>query len=159
RTKRRKQRSRRSAMRPRPAASATARSLYLTSRKSSASAPVKRATTPSDHCVRRTAVHPSSLLTGISHMTTATEILKQIKDNDVKLVDRRFTDPKGKMQHVTMDSSRVDEDMFADGVMFDGSSIAGWKAINESDMVLMPDTATGHMDPFFAQSTMAIFCD
>ncbi|MDP2118844.1 MAG: glutamine synthetase beta-grasp domain-containing protein, partial [Hoeflea sp.] len=92
-------------------------------------------------------------------MTTATEILKQIKDNDVKFVDLRFTDPKGKMQHVTMDVSCVDEDMFADGVMFDGSSIAGWKAINESDMVLMPDTTTGHMDPFFAQSTMAIFCD
>ncbi|WP_412048980.1 MULTISPECIES: type I glutamate--ammonia ligase [unclassified Hoeflea] len=92
-------------------------------------------------------------------MTTVNEILKQIKDNDVKFVDLRFTDPKGKMQHVTMDTSCVDEDMFADGVMFDGSSIAGWKAINESDMVLMPDTTTAHMDPFFAQSTMAIFCD
>jgi glutamine synthetase len=92
-------------------------------------------------------------------MTTATEILKQIKDNDVKFVDLRFTDPRGKMQHVTMDVSCVDEDLFADGVMFDGSSIAGWKAINESDMVLMPDTTTAHMDPFFAQSTMAIFCD
>ncbi|MCZ4287317.1 type I glutamate--ammonia ligase [Hoeflea alexandrii] len=92
-------------------------------------------------------------------MTTATEILKQIKDNDVKFVDLRFTDPKGKMQHVTMDVSCVDEDLFADGVMFDGSSIQGWKAINESDMVLMPDTATSHMDPFFAQSTMVIFCD
>jgi glutamine synthetase len=75
-------------------------------------------------------------------MTTATEILKQIKDNDVKFVDLRFTDPRGKMQHVTMDVSCVDEDIFADGVMFDGSSIAGWKAINESDMVLMPDTTT-----------------
>jgi glutamine synthetase len=63
------------------------------------------------------------------------------------------------MQHVTMDVCLVDEDMFAEGVMFDGSSIAGWKAINESDMVLMPDTETAHMDPFFAQSTMAIFCD
>ena len=92
-------------------------------------------------------------------MTTATEILKQIKDNDVKFVDLRFTDPKGKMQHVTMDVSCVDEDLFADGVMFDGSSIQGWKAINESDMVLMPDTATAHMDPFFAQSTMVVFCD
>ncbi|MET3599983.1 glutamine synthetase [Martelella mangrovi] len=85
--------------------------------------------------------------------------MKQIKDNDVKFVDLRFTDPKGKLQHVTMDVSAVDEDMFADGIMFDGSSIAGWKAINESDMVLMPDTATAHMDPFFAQSTMAVFCD
>ena len=92
-------------------------------------------------------------------MTTAKEILKQIKDNDVKFVDLRFTDPKGKMQHVTMDVVEVDEDMFADGVMFDGSSIAGWKAINESDMVLMPDAETAHMDPFFAQSTMAIVCD
>jgi glutamine synthetase len=92
-------------------------------------------------------------------MTTASEIMKQIKDNDVKFVDLRFTDPKGKLQHVTMDVSAVDEDMFADGIMFDGSSIAGWKAINESDMVLMPDTATAHMDPFFAQSTLVVFCD
>ncbi|WP_180901831.1 type I glutamate--ammonia ligase [Martelella soudanensis] len=92
-------------------------------------------------------------------MTTASEIMKQIKDNDVKFVDLRFTDPKGKLQHVTMDISAVDEDMFADGIMFDGSSIAGWKAINESDMVLMPDTATAHMDPFFAQSTLVVFCD
>ena len=92
-------------------------------------------------------------------MSTANEILKNIKDNDVKFVDLRFTDPKGKLQHVTMDVSAVDEDMFADGVMFDGSSIQGWKAINESDMVLMPDTATAHMDPFFAQSTMVLICD
>ncbi|MEW9808147.1 type I glutamate--ammonia ligase [Mesorhizobium marinum] len=90
---------------------------------------------------------------------TAKDIMKQIKDNDVKFVDLRFTDPKGKLQHVTMDVMAVDEDMFADGVMFDGSSIGGWKAINESDMVLMPDTETAHMDPFFAQSTMVIVCD
>ncbi len=92
-------------------------------------------------------------------MTTASDILKQIRENDVKFVDLRFTDPKGKLHHVTMDVGVVDEDMFADGVMFDGSSIGGWKAINESDMVLMPDTATVHMDPFFAQSTMVIVCD
>ncbi len=92
-------------------------------------------------------------------MTSASDILKQIKDNDVKFVDLRFTDPRGKMQHVTMDAAVVDDDMFADGVMFDGSSIAGWKAINESDMVLMPDTSSAHTDPFFAQSTMAIMCD
>ncbi len=92
-------------------------------------------------------------------MTTAQDLLKRIKDEEVKFVDLRFTDPKGKLQHVTMDASAVDEDMFADGVMFDGSSIAGWKAINESDMVLMPDTESAHMDPFFAQSTMAIICD
>ena len=92
-------------------------------------------------------------------MTTASDVLKSIADNDVKFVDLRFTDPRGKMQHVTMDVSQVDEDMFADGIMFDGSSIAGWKAINESDMTLMPDPETAHMDPFFAQPTMAIFCD
>ncbi|GGD88752.1 glutamine synthetase [Aureimonas endophytica] len=92
-------------------------------------------------------------------MTTANDILKQIKDNDVKFVDLRFTDPRGKLQHVTMDVAIVDEDMFSEGSMFDGSSIAGWKAINESDMVLMPDPETAHMDPFFAQSTMVVFCD
>src|SRR5690606_30620578 len=92
-------------------------------------------------------------------MTTAQDLLKRIKDEEVKFVDLRFTDPKGKLQHVTMDVSAVDEDMFADGVMFDGSSIAGWKAINESDMVLMPDTESAHIDPFFAQSTLAVICD
>ncbi|MEN3396446.1 type I glutamate--ammonia ligase [Brucella melitensis] len=92
-------------------------------------------------------------------MTTANDILKQIKDNDVKFVDLRFTDPKGTLHHVTMDIGLVDEDMFVDGVMFDGSSIAGWKAINESDMVLMPDPETAHIDPFFAQSTLVILCD
>ena len=92
-------------------------------------------------------------------MTTAKDILKQIKDKDVKYVDLRFTDPRGKMQHVTMDVVEVDEDMFADGIMFDGSSIAGWKAINESDMVLMPDPETAHVDPFFAQSTLVVICD
>ncbi len=92
-------------------------------------------------------------------MSKASDILKKIKDEDIKFVDLRFTDPRGKLQHVTMDSSLVDEDMFAEGVMFDGSSIAGWKAINESDMTLMLDPATMHVDPFFAQSTIAIFCD
>ncbi|AVX04546.1 type I glutamate--ammonia ligase [Maritalea myrionectae] len=92
-------------------------------------------------------------------MTTANDILKLIKDEDVQFVDLRFTDPRGKLQHVTMDVSAVDEDMFEDGVMFDGSSIGGWKAINESDMVLMPDNETAHMDPFFGQATLAINCD
>lgn len=92
-------------------------------------------------------------------MPTAQDILKQIKDNDIRFVDLRFSDPKGKMHHVTMDIAEINEDAFADGIMFDGSSIAGWKAINESDMVLMPDPATAHMDPFFAQPTMVIMCD
>ncbi len=92
-------------------------------------------------------------------MTTAQEVLKSIKDNDVKYVDLRFTDPRGKWQHVTFDVTMIDEDIFAEGTMFDGSSIAGWKAINESDMCLMPDPATASIDPFFAETTMVIICD
>ena len=92
-------------------------------------------------------------------MTTAADVLKTIQEKDVKYVDLRFTDPRGKLQHVTFDVSLVDEDMFADGTAFDGSSIAGWKAIDASDMTLMLDPATAHMDPFFAQSTMVILCD
>ena len=64
-------------------------------------------------------------------MTTAKEVMKMIKDNDVKYVDFRFTDPRGKWQHVTFDVTMIEEDTFAEGQMFDGSSIAGWKAINE----------------------------
>ena len=92
-------------------------------------------------------------------MKTAKDVLKAIKDNDVKYVDFRFTDPKGKWQHVTFDVSMIDEDIFAEGTMFDGSSISGWKAINESDMMLMPDPTTATIDPFFAASTMSIVCD
>ena len=92
-------------------------------------------------------------------MKTAKDVLKAIKDNDVKYVDLRFTDPRGKWQHVTFDQGLVDEDAFADGLMFDGSSIAGWRAINESDMTLMPDPSSSCMDPFFAASTMVINCD
>ncbi|MBU2478435.1 MAG: glutamine synthetase beta-grasp domain-containing protein, partial [Gammaproteobacteria bacterium] len=90
---------------------------------------------------------------------TAAKVQKTMKDNAVKFVDLRFTDTKGKEQHVTIPASTIDAGFFKDGKMFDGSSISGWKGINESDMVLMPDTATSHMDPFFAQSTMVIFCD
>ena len=92
-------------------------------------------------------------------MADASEVLKIITDEDVKFLDLRFTDPRGKMQHVTMDVGLIDENSFADGIMFDGSSIAGWRAINESDMTLMPDVETHHIDPFYAQTTMAIFCD
>ncbi len=92
-------------------------------------------------------------------MKTVNDVLKLIKDKDVKFVDLRFTDTKGKMQHVTADVSCADEDMFNDGYAFDGSSIAGWKGIEASDMLLMPDPASAHIDPFFAQSTLAVFCD
>ncbi len=77
-------------------------------------------------------------------MKTAKDVLKSIKDNDVKYVDLRFTDPRGKWQHVTFDITMIDEEIFAEGTMFDGSSIAGWKAINESDMT--PDARSRHRD-------------
>src|ERR1700729_894543 len=92
-------------------------------------------------------------------MKTAKDVLKSIKDNDVKYVDLRFTDPRGKWQHVTFDIGMIEEDTFAEGLMFDGSSIAGWKAINESDMCLMPDPVTATIDPFFAETTLVITCD
>ncbi len=92
-------------------------------------------------------------------MSDANSVLKMIKDKEVKFVDLRFTDPRGKWQHVTFDLSLVDEEFFANGMMFDGSSIAGWKAINESDMCLMPDPTTAVIDPFFAQTTLTLVCD
>ncbi len=90
---------------------------------------------------------------------TVHDVLKEIKDKDVKYVDFRFTDPRGKWQHVTFDISLIDEEIFEEGTMFDGSSIAGWKAINESDMLLKPDPSTASIDPFFAATTMVIVCD
>ena len=92
-------------------------------------------------------------------MADATSVLQMMKDKDVKFVDFRFTDPRGKWQHTAKTASAVDESVFADGVMFDGSSIAGWKAINESDMILMPDLSTAVLDPFSAQTTLIISCD
>jgi glutamine synthetase len=90
---------------------------------------------------------------------TPAEVLSAIKENEIKYVDLRFTDPKGKWQHLTMTSDFVDEDSFTDGIMFDGSSIAGWKAINESDMALIPDATSAVMDPFAAQLALILFCD
>ena len=92
-------------------------------------------------------------------MTDVKKILETIREEDVKYVDLRFTDFRGKWHHLAMDVSCVDEDMFADGVMFDGSSIAGWKEINESDMTLMPDLSSAVMDPFAAQKQLIINCD
>ncbi len=82
-----------------------------------------------------------------------------IKDNDVKWVDLRFTDTRGKEQHVTIPSSLVDESFFDDGKMFDGSSIAGWKSINESDMILMPEDDSAVVDPFTDEVTVIVRCD
>ena len=89
----------------------------------------------------------------------ADELYKKMKDEDIQYVDLRFTDPRGKMQHVTFHKNMVGEDFFTEGQMFDGSSVAGWKAINESDMLLMPDQATAIIDPFFQQTTLAVICD
>ena len=90
---------------------------------------------------------------------TRNDLMKLIKDTDAQYVDLRFTDPKGKMQHTAQHISTIDEASLRDGFMFDGSSIAGWKQINESDMVLMPDQDTAYLDPFAAQATVAVFCD
>src|SRR3546814_6998665 len=87
------------------------------------------------------------------------DVMAMIQENDVKYVDFRFTDPRGKWQHTAQHVSTIEEDTFKDGVMFDGSSIAGWKAINESDMILMPDAATAVMDPFAAQPQLVVFCE
>lgn len=92
-------------------------------------------------------------------MTSPADILKRVADEKIKFIDLRFTDPRGKMQHLTIDASVLDEDSFSDGIMFDGSSIAGWKDISQSDMALIPEPGTETLDPFFAQSTLAIFCD
>ncbi len=90
---------------------------------------------------------------------TADELLNEIREKDVKYVDVRFTDILGKLQHVTFDIALVDEDFLTEGTMFDGSSIAGWKAINESDMLLMPDLQRSYIDPFYQQTTLFLFCD
>ena len=87
------------------------------------------------------------------------DVLKLLKDDEINFVDLRFTDPRGKWQHLTMDSGFIEEESFSDGIMFDGSSIAGWKAINDSDMSLVPDPTTAVMDPFAAQPAMILFCD
>jgi glutamine synthetase len=92
-------------------------------------------------------------------MANAKEVLKQIKDEGIEWVDLRFTDPKGKWQHLSMVASVLGEDELEDGLMFDGSSIEGWKAINESDMILRPDLDSVHIDPFSAEPMMILFCD
>jgi glutamine synthetase len=92
-------------------------------------------------------------------MSDVSKVFDLIKENDVSYVDFRFTDPRGKWQHLAMYAPAVEEDTFSEGVMFDGSSIEGWKAINESDMCLMPDAATAVMDPFAAQPQLIVFCD
>ena len=86
------------------------------------------------------------------------KVVKMIADEDIEYVDIRFTDPRGKLQHVTVMSDQVDEDFLEEGFMFDGSSIAGWKSIDASDMKLMPDQDSAYIDPFYAEKTLCVHC-
>ena len=86
-------------------------------------------------------------------------VMKLVAENDIKFVDFRFTDTRGKEQHVSVPVSHFDEDKFTEGHAFDGSSIAGWKGIQASDMQLMPDPTTAFIDPFFDEPTLVLTCD
>ena len=90
---------------------------------------------------------------------TVADVMKMVKENEVKFVDFRFTDTRGKEQHVTVPVSHFDEDKFISGHAFDGSSIAGWKGIEASDMLLMPDPNTANLDPFYEEPTLLLSCD
>jgi glutamine synthetase len=92
-------------------------------------------------------------------MADTAKVLDMIKENDAKYVDFRFTDPRGKWQHLAHHVRTITHEFLNDGVPFDGSSIAGWKAINESDMLLVPDCSTAVLDPFAAQTSVIVFCD
>jgi glutamine synthetase len=92
-------------------------------------------------------------------MSDVASVLSTIKEQGIEFVELRFTDTKGKWQHTAQTAVTIDESVFEDGIMFDGSSIAGWKDINESDMILMPDPASAVIDPFAAQPTLVLFCD
>jgi glutamine synthetase type I len=90
---------------------------------------------------------------------TVADVMKMVKDNEIKFVDFRFTDTRGKEQHVSVPVSAFDDDKFVSGHAFDGSSIAGWKGIEASDMLLMPDPATANIDPFYEEPTLILTCD
>ena len=86
-------------------------------------------------------------------------VMKLVAENDIRFVDFRFTDTRGKEHHVTVPVSHFDEDKFTEGHAFDGSSIGGWKGIQASDMQLMPDPETAYIDPFFDEPTLVLTCD
>ena len=92
-------------------------------------------------------------------MSQSDKVLNLIKENEIEYVDIRFTDPRGKLQHVTVMEDQVDEDFLSDGFMFDGSSIAGWKSIEQSDMKLIPDCESAYLDPFYAEKTLCLHCN
>ncbi|MCY4462151.1 MAG: type I glutamate--ammonia ligase [Albidovulum sp.] len=86
------------------------------------------------------------------------ELIEKLRSDDYEFVDLRLTDPRGRLQHVSMMADKVDEDLIEEGLMFDGSSIAGWKSIEVSDMKLLPDASSAYSDPFYAQKTMCLHC-
>src|SRR6516225_5544741 len=90
---------------------------------------------------------------------TVADVMKLVQENEVKFVHFRFTDTRGKEQHVSVPISHFDDDKFVSGHAFDGSSIAGWKGIEASDMILMPDPNTANIDPFFEEPTLILTCD
>jgi glutamine synthetase len=92
-------------------------------------------------------------------MTDTAKVIESIKKNEIEYVDMRFTDPRGKLQHVTVAKDQVDEDFLSTGFMFDGSSIAGWKSIDQSDMKLIPDCKSAYVDPFYAEKTLCLHCN
>src|SRR4051812_38753365 len=99
------------------------------------------------------------MATDTNEAGSVAKVLEMMTEHAVEYVDLRFTDPRGKWQHTAQHVSTINDEAFRDGIMFDGSSIAGWKAINESDMILMPDAATAVMDPFAAKPSLILFCD
>src|SRR5438094_2865766 len=109
----------------------------------------------------RFAMHrsPSRAPNKETRMTSPADVLKMLKDKDVKFVDLRFTDTRGKEQHVSVPTKQFTMDKFENGHAFDGSSIAGWKGIQASDMLLMPDANAAYIDPFMDETTLNITCD
>src|SRR5512146_2056346 len=91
-------------------------------------------------------------------MATPADILKKIEDEGIELIDLKFIDMPGIWQHLTVHKSQIDESSFNEGVAFDGSSIRGWKAINESDMMMVPDPNTAWIDPFMEEPTLSMIC-
>src|SRR6188474_3411943 len=112
-------------------------------------------------CCRASPVgfNPSHLAHQEKRMAGGADVIKSLKDNEVKFVDFRFTDTRGKEQHVSVPVSAFDDAKFTDGHFFDGSSIAGWKGIEASDMTLMPDPDSARMDPFTDEPTLLLTCD
>ena len=89
---------------------------------------------------------------------TSQDVLRQIKDEGIELIDLKFADLHGKWQHLTVASDLIEEASFTEGLAFDGSSIRGWKAINESDMAMVPDPSTSWIDPFYHHKTLSLIC-